>query len=154
MLDGLKVNIDLDADGEAASDGGEFLEGEVAPLVFEACHIAEADVLAVPVLDIPGEAAAGVEEFDAQEAADGLALGVEVLAGERHFHEAAGLLHEGEFLRPVGDTALVDVVDEVGVFGGGHKSFFSISCYAARRELALGVAGSKFAVVGAGIGEG
>ena len=66
-MNGFEVDIDFDADAEAAFDVGEFLEGEAAPLILDACHIAEADVLAVPVLDIPGEAAAGVEEFDAEE---------------------------------------------------------------------------------------
>ena len=117
------MDIDLDADAEAAGYVGEFLEGEAAPLVLNPLHISEADVFAVPILDIPSPLAAGVEEFDAQEAANGLAIVVEVLAGERHLHEAAGLLHEGEFLRPVGDAGLVDVVVEAWEFGGGHKAF-------------------------------
>ncbi len=66
-MNGCEVDINLDADAEAAFDVGEFLEGEAAPLVLDSCHIAETDVLAVPILDIPGEAAAGVEEFDAEE---------------------------------------------------------------------------------------
>ena len=124
---GVEVDIDFDTDASAAFDVGEFLEGEVAPLVFEACHIAEADVCAVPILDIPGEAAAGVEEFDAEELGYGFAFVCEVV--RRHFHEAAGLLHEGQFLRAVGDAALLDMVLEVGVLWRCHLFVFLLKSY-------------------------
>jgi hypothetical protein len=117
----LEVDIDFDADPEWAAYAGEFLQGKAAPLLFEALHPAEADVLPVPILDIPSPRPAGIEKLYSKEGRKGFPVLVEVVGWD--FHETAGLLHEGELSRAMGDAGLADVFVETngGVVHGKKK---------------------------------
>ena len=123
------MDIDFDADPERAANVGEFPEGKAAPLLFKALHPAEADVLPVPILDIPSPGSAGIEELYSKEGRKGFSVLVEVVGW--HLHETAGLLHEGELSRAMGDAGLVDVFVETngGVVTTGTQSFAGLKTF-------------------------
>jgi hypothetical protein len=117
----LEVDIDFDGNTERAAYAREFPEGKAAPLLFKALHPAEADVLPVPILDIPGPRPAGIEELYSKEGRKGFSVLVEVVGW--HLHKAASPLHECELSRSMGDAGLVDVFVETngGVVHGKKK---------------------------------